>query len=84
MAYADYYECSLTNDVLNIQICNEPGIMIYMLPQEAGSSKVVTYHGWGAKYDSFYCCYGIGNIFNYSQVAIWICKWFPLCLVSEV
>ena len=53
MAYADYYECALTNGVLNVQRCNELGIMIYMLPQEAGSSKVVTYHGWGAKYDSF-------------------------------
>ena len=53
MAYPDYYEHALTNGVLNIQRCNEPGIMIYMLLQEAGSSKVVTYHGWGAKYDSF-------------------------------
>ena len=53
MGYADYYERALTNGVLNIQICNEPGIMIYMLPQEVVSSKVVTYHGWGAKYDSF-------------------------------
>ena len=53
MAYADYYnERALTNGVLNIQTCNEPGIMIYMLPQEARSSKVVTYHGWGEKYDS--------------------------------
>ena len=40
MAYADYYERALTNGVLNIQICNEPGIMIYMLPQEAESSKI--------------------------------------------
>ena len=53
MAYADYYdEDALTNGVLNIQRCNEPGIMIYMLPQEYGSSEVVTYHGWGEKYDS--------------------------------
>ena len=51
MAYAYYYERALTNGVLNIQRCNEPGIMIYMLPQEDGSSKVVTYHGRGAKYD---------------------------------
>ena len=43
MAYADYYERALTNGVLNIQICNEPGIMIYMLPQEAESSKVVLF-----------------------------------------
>ena len=41
MAYVDYYECALTNGVLNIQRCNEPEIMIYMLPQEDGSSKVV-------------------------------------------
>jgi len=43
MAYADYYEHALTNGVLNIQRCNEPGIMIYMLPQEAGSSMVVLF-----------------------------------------
>ena len=43
MAYAYYYERALTNGVLNIQICNEPEIMIYMLPQEAGSSKVVLF-----------------------------------------
>ena len=43
MAYADYYEHDMTNGVLNIQRCNEPGIMIYMLPQEAGSSKVVLF-----------------------------------------
>ena len=54
MAYADYYnERALTNAVLNIQRCNKPRIMIYMLPQESVSNKVVTYHGWGAKYDSF-------------------------------
>ena len=53
MAYVDYYERVLTNGVLNIQRCNEPRIMIYMLPQENGSYKVVTYHGWGAKYESF-------------------------------
>ena len=46
MAYVDYYnKCALTNGVLNIQRCNELEIMIYMIPQEAGSSKVVTYHG---------------------------------------
>ena len=43
MAYADYYERALTNGVLNIQRCNELEIMIYMLPQEAGSSKVVLF-----------------------------------------
>ena len=54
MAYAYYYiERAFTNGVLNIQRCNKPRIIIYMLPQEARSSKVVTYHGWGAKYDSF-------------------------------
>ena len=58
MAYADYYERALTNGVLNIQRCNELRIMIYMIPKEARSSKVVTYHGLGEKYD----CYGIGNI----------------------
>lgn len=58
MAYADYYERALTNGVLSIQRGSEPGIMIYMLPQAPGSSKAVTYHGWGTKYDSFWCCYG--------------------------
>ena len=43
MAYAYYYERALTNGVLNIQRCNEPGIMIYMLPQEDGSYKVVLF-----------------------------------------
>jgi len=43
MAYADDYECALKNGVLNIQRCNEPEIMIYMLPQEAESSKVVLF-----------------------------------------
>ena len=43
MAYADYYERALTNGVLNIQRYNEPKIMIYMLPQEAESSKVVLF-----------------------------------------
>ena len=43
MAYEDYYERALKNGVLNIQRCNEPETMIYMLPQEAGSSKVVLF-----------------------------------------
>lgn len=34
--------------------------MIYMLPQAPGRSKAVSYHGWGTKYDSFWCCYGTG------------------------
>ena len=52
MAYAYYYKKrALTNGVLNIQRCNDPEIMIYMLPQEDGISKVVTNHGWGEKYD---------------------------------
>ena len=44
MGYADYYERALTNGVLNIQRCNEPRIMIYMLPQEDGSSKVALFN----------------------------------------
>ena len=44
MAYADYYEHALTNGVLNIQRCNEPVIMIYMLPQEVGISKIVLFN----------------------------------------
>ncbi|KAL5978151.1 hypothetical protein ACLOJK_029268 [Asimina triloba] len=60
VAYADYYERALTNGVLSIQRGREPGIMIYMLPQGRGVSKARSYHGWGTKYDSFWCCYGTG------------------------
>ncbi|XP_010257258.1 PREDICTED: uncharacterized protein LOC104597433 [Nelumbo nucifera] len=61
MAYADYYERALTNGVLSIQRGREPGVMIYMLPQEPGASKARTYHGWGTKFDTFWCCYGTGT-----------------------
>ncbi|KAM7279054.1 hypothetical protein ACFE04_006188 [Oxalis oulophora] len=60
MAYADYYERALTNGVLGIQRGTEPGVMIYMLPLASGVSKAVSYHGWGTKFDSFWCCYGTG------------------------
>ncbi|KAL3647607.1 hypothetical protein CASFOL_008575 [Castilleja foliolosa] len=60
MAYADYYERALTNGVLGIQRGTEPGVMIYMLPLRAGGSKTRGYHGWGTKFDSFWCCYGTG------------------------
>ncbi|KAK4419527.1 hypothetical protein Salat_2365600 [Sesamum alatum] len=60
MAYADYYERALTNGVLGIQRGREPGVMIYMLPLRAGGSKARGYHGWGTKFDSFWCCYGTG------------------------
>uniref|UniRef100_A0A5B7A8L3 Alpha-L-arabinofuranosidase B arabinose-binding domain-containing protein n=1 Tax=Davidia involucrata TaxID=16924 RepID=A0A5B7A8L3_DAVIN len=60
MAYADYYERALTNGVLSIQRGREPGVMIYMLPQGRGDSKARSYHGWGTKFDSFWCCYGTG------------------------
>ncbi|KAJ4971932.1 hypothetical protein NE237_005031 [Protea cynaroides] len=60
MAYADYYERALTNGVLSIQRGMEPGVMIYMLPQGRGSSKARSYHGWGTKFNSFWCCYGTG------------------------
>ncbi|XP_073002118.1 uncharacterized protein [Typha latifolia] len=58
MAYADYYERALINGVLSIQRGREPGVMIYMLPQGTGQSKARSYHGWGTKFDSFWCCYG--------------------------
>ncbi|KAM7528911.1 hypothetical protein LguiB_032321 [Lonicera macranthoides] len=58
--YADYYERALTNGVLGIQRGSEPGVMIYMLPQGRGKSKGTSYHGWGTKFDSFWCCYGTG------------------------
>ncbi|KAI4385364.1 hypothetical protein MLD38_003400 [Melastoma candidum] len=60
VAYADYYERALTNGVLGIQRGTEPGVMIYMLPLAPGSSKARSYHGWGTKFDSFWCCYGTG------------------------
>lgn len=31
-----------------------------MLPQGRGVSKAKSYHGWGTKYASFWCCYGTG------------------------
>ncbi|KAF6136338.1 hypothetical protein GIB67_043055 [Kingdonia uniflora] len=60
MAYAEYYERALTNGVLGVQRGREPGVMIYMLPQAPGTSKAMSYHGWGNKFDSFWCCYGTG------------------------
>jgi hypothetical protein len=60
--YADYYERALINGVLSIQRGSDPGVMIYMLPLAPGQSKAVSYHGWGTKYDSFWCCYGTGNM----------------------
>ncbi|KAH7560548.1 hypothetical protein ACOSP7_017256 [Xanthoceras sorbifolium] len=60
MAYADYYERALTNGVLGIQRGTEPGVMIYMLPLAPGVSKAKSYHGWGTKFNSFWCCYGTG------------------------
>lgn len=58
--YADYYERALTNGVMSIQRGVEPGIMIYMLPLGHGVSKARSYHSWGTKNDSFWCCYGTG------------------------
>jgi DUF1680 family protein len=69
ISYADYYERALINGVLSIQRGTDPGVMIYMLPQAPGHSKAVSYHGWGTKYDSFWCCYGTGNI----KIATSIC-----------
>uniref|UniRef100_A0A5B7A8K3 Alpha-L-arabinofuranosidase B arabinose-binding domain-containing protein n=2 Tax=Davidia involucrata TaxID=16924 RepID=A0A5B7A8K3_DAVIN len=60
MAYADYYERALTNGVLSIQRGRDPGVMIYMLPLGRGDSKARSYHGWGTKFDTFWCCYGTG------------------------
>ncbi|GKU94072.1 hypothetical protein SLEP1_g7609 [Rubroshorea leprosula] len=60
IVYADYYERALTNGVLSIQRGTDPGVMIYMLPLGHGVSKAVSYHGWGTKFDSFWCCYGTG------------------------
>lgn len=60
MSYADYYERALTNGVLSIQRGREPGVMIYMLPLGPGQSKARSFHGWGTKFNSFWCCYGTG------------------------
>eukprot|EP00250_Pteridium_aquilinum_P011286 c19966_g1_i1 orf=356-3310(-) len=60
MRYADYYERLLMNGVLSIQRGQEPGVMIYMLPMGKGQSKAISYHGWGTKFESFWCCYGTG------------------------
>ncbi|XP_006446048.2 uncharacterized protein LOC18052883 [Citrus clementina] len=60
IAYADYYERALTNGVLSIQRGTEPGVMIYMLPLGLGVSKARSTHGWGTKFNSFWCCYGTG------------------------
>lgn len=60
MVYADYYERALTNGVLSIQRGQDPGVMIYMLPMGKGKSKAISYHGWGTKFGSFWCCYGTG------------------------
>ncbi|CAI9106570.1 OLC1v1005758C1 [Oldenlandia corymbosa var. corymbosa] len=60
MRYADYYERALINGVLSIQRGREPGVMIYMLPLMPGGSKAVSYHKWGTKFESFWCCYGTG------------------------
>ncbi|KAI3995020.1 hypothetical protein MKX01_028366 [Papaver californicum] len=60
VTYADYYERALTNGVLSIQRGTDPGVMIYMLPLGHGESKARSYHGWGTKFQSFWCCYGTG------------------------
>ncbi|KAH6766717.1 proline-tRNA ligase [Perilla frutescens var. hirtella] len=60
IVYADYYERALTNGILGIQRGTDPGVMIYMYPLHAGGSKARSYHGWGTKFDSFWCCYGTG------------------------
>ncbi|KAI5082381.1 hypothetical protein GOP47_0002124 [Adiantum capillus-veneris] len=60
MKYADYYERALTNGVLSIQRGQDAGVMIYMLPMGKGKSKAISYHGWGTKFESFWCCYGTG------------------------
>ncbi|BBN08596.1 uncharacterized protein MPTK1_4g12820 [Marchantia polymorpha subsp. ruderalis] len=60
VSYAEYYERALVNGVLGIQRGEEPGVMIYMLPELPGSSKALSYHGWGTPFDSMWCCYGTG------------------------
>ncbi|KAG0579015.1 hypothetical protein KC19_4G066200 [Ceratodon purpureus] len=56
--YMDYYERALVNGILGTQRGQQPGVMIYMMPMGPGVSKAKSYHGWGNKFDSFWCCYG--------------------------
>ncbi|GAB2250570.1 hypothetical protein Droror1_Dr00016820 [Drosera rotundifolia] len=59
-AYADYYERALINGILSVQRGQEPGVMIYFLPQLAGASKAISRWGWGNQTGSLWCCYGTG------------------------
>lgn len=56
----DYYERALVNGIMGVQRGQQSGVMIYMLPLGSGMSKARSYHGWGNKFDSFWCCYGTG------------------------
>ncbi|XVE86304.1 hypothetical protein DITRI_Ditri18aG0024800 [Diplodiscus trichospermus] len=58
MAYADYYERTLTNGILSIQRGTEPGVFIYFFPLGRGVSKAISHWGWGQPFDAFWCCYG--------------------------
>jgi DUF1680 family protein len=60
--YMDYYERALVNGILGTQRGQQPGVMIYMMPMGPGVSKAKSYHGWGNKFDSFWCCYGTGKL----------------------
>ncbi|KAL3750301.1 hypothetical protein ACJRO7_011317 [Eucalyptus globulus] len=75
VAYADYYERTLTNGVLGIQRATEPGIMIYMLPLGRGVSKARSFHHWGTQFDSFWCCYGTCLRLNTPRVLIFSAIW---------
>ncbi len=59
--YADYYERMVLNGVMGLQRGQQAGVMIYMLPLGPGTSKAKSFHGWGTKFDSFWCCYGSGD-----------------------
>ncbi|KAF8769618.1 hypothetical protein HU200_006212 [Digitaria exilis] len=39
---------------------NEESCTTYNMLKAPGHSKAVSYHGWGTKYESFWCCYGTG------------------------
>ncbi|XP_059668882.1 uncharacterized protein LOC132313967 [Cornus florida] len=60
VTYADYYERTLTNSIMGVQRGRIPGEMIYMKPLCHGCSKAHSVHGWGNKFNSFWCCYGTG------------------------
>jgi DUF1680 family protein len=70
--YADYYERMVLNGVMGLQRGQQAGVMIYMLPLGPGTSKAKSFHGWGTKFDSFWCCYGSVGIQGLNPLQNWV------------